>query len=54
LGREQSVSVPVRTDGDFEELLSGTIVSFRSTDKKIGIRLNPLSGIVLKKKVNMT
>jgi glycosidase len=44
------VTVPVRTDGEFEDMLSGKRVSFISADKKIGISLNPLSGIVLKKK----
>jgi len=44
------VNVPVRTDGEFEDMLSGKRVSFISADKKIGISLDPLSGIVLKKK----
>ena len=45
------VKVPVRTDGEFEDILSGESNSFKSDDKKIRISLNPLSGIVLKKKV---
>jgi cyclomaltodextrinase len=44
------VNVPVRTDGEFEDILSGERVSFISAGKKIRISLNPLSGIVLKKK----
>jgi cyclomaltodextrinase / maltogenic alpha-amylase / neopullulanase len=44
------VNVPVRTDGEFEDMLSGKSVSYKSADKSIGISLDPLSGIVLKKK----
>jgi cyclomaltodextrinase / maltogenic alpha-amylase / neopullulanase len=47
----QSVNVPVRTDGDFEDILSGNNKSFKCTDREIEINLKPLSGIVLKKKL---
>jgi len=44
------VNVPVRTDGEFEDILSGKSASYKSADKSIEISLGPLSGIVLKKK----
>jgi glycosidase len=45
------VDVPVRTEGEFEDLLSDKSVSYKSRDKKVGLRLGPVSGIVLKKKI---
>jgi cyclomaltodextrinase / maltogenic alpha-amylase / neopullulanase len=45
------VNVPVRTDGVYEELLSGAGTSFESIDKNIAISLKPLSGMVLRRKM---
>lgn len=45
------VSVPVGTDGQYEDMLSPENDSFKSAHKKIGIEMKPLSGIVLKKKL---
>jgi glycosidase len=45
----RTISVPVRQNGEFSDLLSESPVSFRSIDKKVEIRLKPLSAIVLKK-----
>jgi glycosidase len=47
------VNIPVRTDGEFEDILSGKRATFKSAGKKIEISLTPLSGFVLKKKVNV-
>jgi cyclomaltodextrinase len=47
----EQVYVPVRTDGKFEDLLSPTHNFYKSTDKKIIINLDPLSGVVLRKKI---
>jgi glycosidase len=44
------IDVPVRTEGEFEDILYGNKMAFKSSDKKIGISLNPLSAIVLKRK----
>ena len=44
------VKVPVETDGDFEDLLSQGSIPVKSSDKKIEIRMNPLSGIILRKR----
>jgi glycosidase len=43
------VKVPVETDGDFEDLLSQGSIPVKSSDKKIEIRMNPLSGIILRR-----
>jgi cyclomaltodextrinase len=43
------VKIPVNSDGKFEDLLSPGNVSYLSSDKKIEIRLEPLSGVILKK-----
>lgn len=48
--REQTVVVPVREDGFFDDLLSEKSNSFESSNKAIRIRLMPISGIVLKKR----
>jgi glycosidase len=45
----RTISVPVRQNGEFSDLLSGSPVSFRSVDKKVEIKLMPLSAKVLKK-----
>ncbi len=42
------VNLPVVTDGNFVDLLSHS-VSFKSYDKKIEIRMPPLSGVILRK-----
>ena len=44
------VTVPVKTEGEFKDLLSDKGATYKSIDKKIGIVLKPLSGIVLKRK----
>jgi cyclomaltodextrinase len=49
----RTVNVPLRTDGEFEDIFSGKNDSFKSAHKKIKISLNPITGIVLKKKVNV-
>ena len=47
----RTVTVPVRSDGEFEDLLSCKSRSFKSTDNIIVFSLSSLSGIVLRKKV---
>jgi glycosidase len=42
------VNIPVSADGNFVDLLSPS-VSLKSSDKKIEIRMPPLSGVILKK-----
>jgi glycosidase len=46
----RTIDVPIKADGEFEDILSSKSNSFNSNDKKVKIRLQPLSGIVLKKK----
>jgi cyclomaltodextrinase / maltogenic alpha-amylase / neopullulanase len=41
------IDVPVNAEGKFVDMLSSD--SFKSSDKKIGIRIGPLSGMILKK-----
>jgi cyclomaltodextrinase / maltogenic alpha-amylase / neopullulanase len=43
------INIPVITDGDFEDLLSSGGEVYRSNGRKIEIRLEPLSGVVLRK-----
>jgi glycosidase len=43
------VKIPVKADGKFEDLLSPGKISYESSDKKVEIRLAPLSGAILKK-----
>jgi len=45
----RTVTIPVADDGKFEDLLSPGNISYESADKKIEIRLEPLSGMILKK-----
>jgi glycosidase len=45
------VNVPVRTDGEYEDILSEKSYSCHSNNEKVKISLQPLSGIVLRKKV---
>jgi cyclomaltodextrinase / maltogenic alpha-amylase / neopullulanase len=45
------VNVPVRTEGEFEDMLSDKSVLYKSRDKKVEVTLEPVSGIVLKKKI---
>jgi hypothetical protein len=45
----RTISVPVRQNGEFSDILSVDPVSFKSIDKKVEIKLKPLSAIVLKK-----
>ncbi len=47
----RSVDVPVKADGEFENILSPESVSYKSINKKIRIQLDPITGIVLKRKV---
>jgi glycosidase len=44
------VNVPVKTDGEYEDLLSGSMELFKSTNKEISVTMKPVSGVVLKKK----
>jgi cyclomaltodextrinase len=43
------IMVTVNIDGEFKDLLSSGNISYESSDKKIEIRLAPLSGMILKK-----
>jgi hypothetical protein len=45
------VTVPVKKDGEYEDLLSGRKELLRSINKEISVTLKPVSGIVLKKKL---
>ena len=45
----RSISVPVRLEGEFADIISENPGSFRSVNKKVDIKLKPLSAIVLKK-----
>jgi cyclomaltodextrinase / maltogenic alpha-amylase / neopullulanase len=49
-GDMQSVNVPVKNAGDFENILTGSPVLYKSLDKVIEIKLEPLSAVVLKRK----
>jgi len=49
----KNVNVPVRSAGEFEDILSGKGNSYYSRNSKVGISLQPLSGIVLKKKIKV-
>ena len=46
----RTIDVPVKADGEFEDILASKSNCFNSNDKKVIINLQPLSGIVLKKK----
>jgi glycosidase len=48
---KQTIQVPVRGDGTFEDLLSEKHSSILSEGKQIALNLNPVSGIVLRKKL---
>jgi len=45
------IYLPVRKEGNFEDMLSVDNKSYKSNGNKIGISLQPLTGIVLKKKI---
>jgi glycosidase len=47
----RSVSVPVESDGDFEDMLSDINRSYKSQNKIVRVRLEPITGIVLKRKL---
>ena len=47
------INVPVRADGRFEDILSLKQNFYDSSDKKIKISLDPLSGVVLRKKTEV-
>jgi len=49
----KNVNIPVRSDGEFEDILSGKSNSYNSSNNQVGISLQPLSGIVLKKKIKV-
>jgi cyclomaltodextrinase / maltogenic alpha-amylase / neopullulanase len=46
----RTINVPVGKDGDFEDLLSETRITFSSTDRNIKLSLEALSGLVLRNK----
>lgn len=50
-GNTQSVKVPVKSEGVYEEILTGDSKSFRPIENGIEISLNPLTAIVLKMKL---
>jgi len=45
----RTISVPVRQEGEFSDILSENPASFRSINKKVEIKLKPLSAVVLRK-----
>jgi cyclomaltodextrinase len=45
----RTISVPVRLEGEFADILSENPALFKSVDKKVEINLKPLTAIVLKK-----
>jgi hypothetical protein len=47
----RKVSVPVKFDGDFIDVLSDIKRSFKSRNREIILRLEPITGIVLKRKI---
>jgi len=46
----RTITVPVRQEGDFEDILSEKPGSIKSLNKKIELILKPLSAIILKMK----
>jgi len=49
----RNINVPIRTEGEFEDLLSVNRKSYKSSHMKVGFSLQPLSGIILKKKIKV-
>jgi glycosidase len=47
----KTIILPVKTDGDFESILPGDKNSFKSRNKEIRLSLEPITGIVLKRKL---
>lgn len=45
------ITVPVKSDGEYEDILSDRKELFKSNNKKISVNLMPVAGIVLKKKL---
>jgi len=45
------VNVPVKTDGEYEDIISDTKGLIKSMSKAISVTLKPITGIVLKKKL---
>jgi glycosidase len=49
----RTLKIPVAEDGDFEALLSGGKIIFKSSGRIIDVALEPISGIILRKKRGM-
>ena len=49
----RTLKIPVAEDGDFETLLSGEKIIFKSSGRIIDVSLEPISGIILRKKRGM-
>ena len=49
----RTLKIPVAEDGDFETLLSGEKIIFKSSGRIIDVALEPISGIILRKKRGM-
>jgi hypothetical protein len=48
--KEVRINVPVKGDGEFQNILSSKNEIYKSADKMITLSLMPVSGIVLKRK----